>query len=177
MSSTIPGKLLEGVFKRVLAPDLTPSLISELAANGVDLSVPLAPTYPRTTWYRAIELTGQALFPSASAPTQQRRLGAHLMHALQRQHLIKGPWLSMARLMGPRRALKQAMDFVDRSPVKITITERSKHEFAITADEGEQPEFLAGLLEAALGMLGAKSPVVTLERQQDGVSHFRATWS
>lgn len=177
MSATIPGKLVEGVFKRVLAPDLTPGLITELAATGVDLSVPLPPSYPRTTWYRAVALTAKALFPDAAPPEQLRKFGAHVIHALQRQHLIKGAWLSMARLMGPRRALRQAMDFTDRSPVKVTITERSKHEFAITADDTEQPEFLAGLLEAAIAMMGGKAPAVALEDTREGLSHFRATWS
>lgn len=175
--STIPGKLVEGVFKRVLAPDLTPGLITELAAAGLDLSIPTPPAYPRATWYRAIELTAKTLFPDAGPAEQLRKLGGHLIHALQKQHIIKGAWLSMARLMGPRRALRQAMDFTERSPVKVTITERSKHEFAITADDTEQPDFLAGLLEAAIAMLGGRAPTVALEGTREGLSHFRATWS
>jgi uncharacterized protein (TIGR02265 family) len=60
--------------------------------------------------------------------------------------------------------------------VKISLTERSKTEFAITADETEQPDFLAGLLEAAIAMLGGKAPEVSLEGTREGSSHFRATW-
>lgn len=174
--STIPGKLVEGVFKRVLAPDLTPALISQLAAVGVDLSAPPQPSYPRTAWYLSVELTAKALFPEKPLDVQLRSLGGHIIDALQSRHVIKGPWLSMAKLMGPRRALKQAMDFTDRSPVKLTITERAKNEFAISANDTEQPDFLAGLLEAAIAMLGGKSPTVALEGTHEGSSHFRATW-
>lgn len=177
MSSTIPGKLVEGVFKRVLAPDLTPGLRAELAEHGLDLSGPLPAVVARDTWHRAIGLTARALFPALPEEAQLRRLGGHVVEALQRQHVIKGPWLSMARLMGPRRALRQVMDFTDRSPVKLTLTERSKHEFAITVGDTGQPEFLAGLLEAALALLGGKAPAVALEASRDGASHFRATWS
>lgn len=172
----IPGKLVEGVFKRVLVQDLTPDLIAQLAAVGVDLATPVEPEYPRTAWYLAIEITAKALFPGEPLPTQLRKLGAHIIHSLQSRHIIKGPWLSMARLMGPRRALKQAMDFTDRSPVKLTLTERAKSEFAITVDDTEQADFLAGLLEAAIAMLGGKNPSVALEATRDDVSHFLATW-
>jgi uncharacterized protein (TIGR02265 family) len=174
--STIPGKLVDGVFKRVLAPELTPELITQLAAVGVDLSLPTPATYPRTAWYLAVEITAKTLFPADPLALQLRRFGAHLISSLQSRNIIKGPWISMARLMGPRRGLKQAMDFLDRSPVKITLTERSKTEFAITADETEQPDFLAGLLEAAIAMLGGKAPEVSLEGTREGSSHFRATW-
>ena len=174
--STIPGKLVEGVFKRVLAPDLTPELIKQLAAVGVDVSGPMEPSYPRTAWYLAIELTANALYPGDALPVQLRRLGAHVISALQARQIIKATYLTMARLMGPRRALKQAMDFSERSPVKLTITERSKSEFLISVDDTEQPDFLAGLLESAIAMLGGKAPEVSLEATREGSSDFRATW-
>lgn len=174
--TAIPGKMVDGVFKRVLAPDLTPALISQLAEAGVDVSTPAPPSYPRQTWYRAVELTAQALYPEQPLATQLRKLGAHLIEALQERHVIKGPWLSMARFMGPRRALKQAMDFTDRSPIKLTITERSKTEFEIAVDDREQPDFLAGLLEAAIEMLGGKAPQVSLEGPRGDSNLFRATW-
>ncbi|MFZ5441680.1 MAG: DUF2378 family protein [Myxococcota bacterium] len=174
--TAIPGKMVEGVFKRLLAPDLTPQLIGQLAEAGIDVSVPAHPSYPRAAWYRAVSLTAAALFPELPEATQQRKLGAHIIHALQSRHVIKGPWLSMARLMGPRRALKQAMDFTDRSPIRMTITERSKTEFEVAVDDKEQPEFLAGLLEAAIHMLGGKSPHVALEGERGHSNLFRATW-
>ncbi|MDP1825714.1 MAG: DUF2378 family protein [Archangium sp.] len=173
---SIPGKLVEGVFKRVLAADLTPELITKLASVGVDVSGPMEPTYPRTTWYLAVELTAKTLFPEDGLPVQLRRLGGHIISCLQSRGIIKGAWLSMARLMGPRRALKQAMDFTDRSPVKVAITERAKNEFSISVDDTEQPDFLAGLLESAIAMLGGKAPEVSLEATRDGSCHFRATW-
>ncbi len=174
--SAIPGKLVEAVFKRVLAPDLTPELTAQLASVGVDLSGPMEANYPRPTWYLAIELTAKALYPNDALPVQLRKLGGHLITSLQSRQIIKGAWLTMARLAGPRRALKQAMDFTDRSPVKLTITERSKTEFEIAVDDTEQPDFLAGLLEAAITMLGGKSAGVTLEGALESSAQFRATW-
>lgn len=174
--SPIPGKLVEGVFKRVLAVDLTPELKEQLAAAGIDVSGPMEANYPRPVWYRAVELTADALFPNMARESQIRRLGVHVIHSLQSRHILRGPWLSMARLMGPRRVLKQAMDFLDRSPVKLTIKELSKREFEIAADDAEQPEFLAGLLEAAIEILGGSQPKVSVQKISDGASVFRASW-
>lgn len=172
----IPGKLVEGVFKRVLAVDLTPALKEQLATVGIDVSGPMTDSYPRAVWYRAVDLTAQALFPNTPRENQLRRLGVHVINSLQSRHILRGPWLSMARLMGPRRVLKQAMDFLDRSPVKLTIKELSKREFEVSADDAEQPEFLAGLLEAAIEVLGGSQPKVLVQRISDGVSIFRASW-
>lgn len=174
--STIPGKLVEGLFKKVLALDVSPALLAQLTEAGVDLSAPPPTDYPRSTWYRAIALTAQSLFPNDPPAVQLRKLGHHVMDALQSRGIIKGPWLSMARLMGPRRSLRQAMDFLDRSPVKLEITERSKTEFEIFVDDPEQPEFLAGLLQGAIGALGGKEPTVSQLPPEPGASLFRATW-
>jgi uncharacterized protein (TIGR02265 family) len=68
------------------------------------------------------------------------------------------------------------MDFTDRSPIKLTITERGKTEFEVSVDDTNQPEFLTGLLEQAITMLGGKNASVTSEGSRDGQGLFRASW-
>lgn len=174
--STIPGKMVEGLFKKVLAGDVSPQLLGQLAEAGLDLTAAPPANYPRATWYRAIELTAASLYPNDARPEQLRKLGGHIIESLRTRGIIKGAWLSMAKLMGPRRALRQAMDFLDRSPVKLEITERSKTEFEIFVDDPEQPEFLAGLLQKAIDMLGGKDASVSPLPPRPGASLFRATW-
>ncbi len=172
----IPGKLVESVFKRVLASDITPELKTQLAEAGLDLSGPMQPSYPRAVWYQAIELTAKTLFAQDPLPAQLRKLGGHIITSLQSRQIIKSSYLTMAKLMGPRRAIKQAMDFTDRSPIKLTITERAKTEFEVSVDDTNQPEFLTGLLEQAITMLGGKNASVTSEGARDGQGLFRASW-
>jgi uncharacterized protein (TIGR02265 family) len=172
----IPGKLVESVFKRVLAADLTPALQAQLAEAGVDLSGAMQPSYPRPAWYQAIELTAKTLYPQDPPATQLRKLGGHIITSLQSRHIVKSAWLTMAKLMGPRRAIKQAMDFTDRSPIKLTITEVAKSEFEVAVDDPHQPEFLTGLLEQAITMLGGKHVTVVHEGVREGQGLFRATW-
>lgn len=174
--SDIPGKLINGVFNRVLAEDVTPALVETLKPLGLDLSAPLHAHYPRQTWYRALEATAHALYPGKPPPEQLRALGRHIIDVLQRRGIVKSTWVSMARLMGPRRSLKQAADFITHSPVKVGIAERSKTEFEITVDSTEQPDFFIGLLEAAIGMLGGKHPHVVPVGPAGATHVFRASW-
>jgi len=172
----IPGRLVEGVFRKVLGPELTPELLEQLAGIGVDLSVPFHPAYPRPTWYRAIALTAAALYPKEEPPSQLRHLGRHVIHALKERDVIKGPWLSMARLMGPRRALKQAADFAKGGPIHLALTEKGKHEFEVHVEEGQQPELLAGLLEGAVTMLGGKEPRAEIAAHSEHATTFLLRW-
>lgn len=172
----IPGKLVEGVFRRALAGDLTPPLLEQLAAIGVDLSVPPQPAYPRPTWYRAIELTAAALYADDVPDVQLRKLGQHIMRSLKEREIIKGPWLSMAKLLGPRRALKQAADFAQGGPIKLTLVEKGKQEVEIFVEEGEQPALLAGILEGTIALLGGKEPAAEVGARSEAGTTFLTRW-
>lgn len=174
--SDIPGKLINGVFNRVLAEDVTPALVETLKPLGLDLSAPLHAHYPRQTWYRALEATAQALYPGKPPPEQLRALGRHIIDVLQRRGIVKGAWVSMARLMGPRRSLKQAADYLGHSPVKVGIEERTRTEFEITVDATEQGDFFVGLLEATVGMLGGKHPHVVPVGPAGAAHVFHVSW-
>lgn len=172
----VPGKVVEGVFRRALWPDLTPALLEALAGVGVDLSVPLKPTYPRPTWYRAIEVTAAALYPNKTPDAQLRLLGQHLIRSLKEREVLKGPWLAMAKLLGPRRALKQAAEFARSGPLKLTLVEKGKHEFEIHVEETAQPEFLAGLLEGTISVLGGNDPRAEIGARTAASTTFVARW-
>jgi uncharacterized protein (TIGR02265 family) len=173
----IPGQWVKGVFQRVLFPDLSADLIIALAGVGLDLSVPLAEAYPRVVWYRAVELTADSLFPELLQDKRLRQLGRHVIQSLESRRLVKGPWLGVAKLMGPRRALKQAaqMGAAD-SPIPLELTERSAREVEIVVAEDQQAEFLAGLLEGLVAALGGKSPQVIIESVGNGRAVMAASW-
>lgn len=173
----VPGKLVKGVFQRVLFPELSAALITELAGAGLDLSIPVKDAYPRPVWYRSIELTADSLFPEADASARLRHLGRHIIEELDARKLVKGPWLAMAKLMGPRRALKQAVEHgAQFSPIHLDVRERSPKELEITVAEDQQPEFLAGLLEGLVEILGGKAPHVKVLSTANGRAVMAATW-
>ena len=173
----ISGKLVDGFFRKVLAGDITPDLRGTLGTLGLDLTQPtLSAEYPRALWYQAVAATAAALY-HAQAPEQQlRHLGLHVISALQSKHIVKGAWITMARLAGPRRSLRQAADHLDHSPVKLSLHEKSRTEFEIVVEDLEQSEFLAGLLHGAITMLGGKHPHVDIVGPRGHSMVFSATW-
>ncbi|MBL8914691.1 MAG: DUF2378 family protein, partial [Archangium sp.] len=48
--STVPGKMVNGLFTRVLGPDLTPELKTQLAGVGVNVATDPPDSYPKATW-------------------------------------------------------------------------------------------------------------------------------
>jgi uncharacterized protein (TIGR02265 family) len=127
--------------------------------------------------YGAIQLTADSLFPEAPHGQRLRKLGRHLIEALDERKLVKGPWLSMAKLMGPKRALKQGADMgAQYSPIHLAVKERGSKELQITVAEDGQPEFLAGLLEGLVHVLGGKAPHVKVESVAHGHAVMAATW-
>lgn len=174
--SDIPGRLLNGVFNRVLADDVSPALVEALKPLGLDLSAPLHDFYPRTTWYRALQVTAGTLYPDLAPEAQLRAMGRHIIHVLEDRGVVKGAWVTMARLMGPRRSFKQAAEFTSRSPVRVDIEERTKNEFEISIDAHEQPEFFVGLLEAAIGLLGGRDAHVEPIGPPGETHVFLARW-
>jgi uncharacterized protein (TIGR02265 family) len=173
MTTPISGKLFDGVFHRVLAGDVPAEVTQKLGELGVDLGA-LQPHYPRELWYRAIAETAAALYPSDAG--QLRKLGRRIVSSLVTKNLIKGPWVGMAKLLGPRRGLKQAIERMDHSVVKLSVHEKSKHEFEIVADETEQAEFLAGLIEGALELLGGRDAKTVVVGPRGTSTVFSATW-
>jgi len=173
----ISGKLVDGLFRRVLKRDLSSELLAALAQGGLDLTGdPLEPSYPKEVWYRAVALTAAALFPLEASEAQLRRLGLHVITALTSRGLLRGPWLGVARLLGPRRALRQISGHLAESPVALMITEKGRSAVEIHVEETEQPEFLAGLIEAACTALGAEACRVTVaSRTATGIT-FHAAW-
>ncbi|MBL8937568.1 MAG: DUF2378 family protein [Archangium sp.] len=173
----VPGKLVKGVFQRALFPDLSADLITALAGAGLDLSSPLHEHYPKPVWYRSIELTADSLFAEKAQAQRLRHLGRHVIVSLDDRKLVKGPWLSMAKLMGPRRALKQAAEMgAQYSPIHLDVKERGSKELQVTVEEDQQPEFLAGLLEGLVSILGGKSAHVKVESAANGHAVMAATW-
>lgn len=177
MSGHIPGKLIDGLFRRVLAPDLTEDLGRALVAEGLDLGpTTLEPHYAREVWYRALAVTAAALFPGEAPPEQLRQLGRHVVRSLVARRVLRGPWLPAARLLGPRRAVRQLAGHLDGAPVTLAVTERSRTALEVLVSESEQPEFLAGLLEAACVELGASECRVTVEGCSTRGTVLLASW-
>ena len=174
-TTTIPGKLVDGVFRRVLHDEIKPDLAALLLHAGLDVKAPSPAQVDKDVWYRSVELTAASLFPNAA--DGQRKLGRHVIDSLQKKHLVKGPFLTMAKLLGVKRALKQAAEYSETfSPVALSLEDRGGKDVEIHAEEGNQLEFLAGLLEGLVSALGGRDVKVDIASKSPMKSVFAVAW-
>lgn len=180
MSDTrmVSGKWVEGLFNKALGPSITHELSAMLKAEGLDLSHPFQHAYPRERFAAWVQLVARELFPGQEQPAALHRLGAKVVDDLLGAGSIKGAIITVAKLAGPRRVLRQLADYVHgQSALKVKLEERSKTEARIELNDGELADFVAGSLESILALVGARSPKVDTQRLSPEQSVLSVRWA
>lgn len=159
---TVNASVFKGIYEKALAGSVSAELEARLQDVGVDLAQ-LEAEYPHATWLRAMELTAQELFPGRPQDDALKKLGRRIVTGLKDQGVIKGPVLAMAKLMGPRRALKEVVSrsAADGSSIRMELVEHGARALTLKVDDGSIAELFAGALEPLIELLGGKRPTVT----------------
>jgi uncharacterized protein (TIGR02265 family) len=157
----VSGRLVAGLFEKGLTGAVTPELRAHLEAEGIALQK-LAPSYPHATWIRGLEITASELYAGEVLSDGLRKLGARVVRNLKASGVIKGPFLTMGKLMGPKRVLKQISGQPVRGAefLRIEVHEKNGKHLEVHLNDGAIGDFLAGGLEAILEVLGGRNPRV-----------------
>lgn len=164
---------VEGIFLRGLGDRITPSLKAKLRQLGLDLDQRLRPAYPRDLWVKALALAVAEVFPGMTKEEGYYRLGELAIYGIGNTMLGR-TIVSMAKLLGPRRALlrlPQGFTSVNNF-MKMELEERAPNYFRVYLNETYgNPAYVRGALMAAMNIAGAKDPqAVIVEAKGDGVS-------
>ncbi len=157
----ISGKIVAGLFEKGLTGAVTPELEAHLLAEGIELRA-LRDTYPYDTWVRGLEVTAAELYQGEVLSDALRKLGGRVVTTVKHSGLIKGAWLTMGKLMGPKRVLLQIHNQPVRGAdfLRVEVREKSSKHLEVQLNDGALGDFIAGALEAVLEGLGAKRPKV-----------------
>ncbi|MBS1152514.1 MAG: hypothetical protein H6Q89_4212 [Myxococcaceae bacterium] len=157
----ISGKLVAGLFEKGLAGAVTPELEAHLASEGIELRN-LKQSYPYAAWVRGLEVTASELYGGEVLSDALRKLGARVVYTLREQGVVKGPMITMGRLMGPQRVLKQIHNKPVRGAdfLRIEVVDKGKHHLELHFNDGAIGDFIAGGLEAVVELLGGHQPQV-----------------
>ena len=169
---------IEGLYVKGLGNRLTPALKAKLKGLGLDLDARLRPTYSRDLWARGLELTVDELYAGVPREEGFRRLG-HVVLEGTAKTLIGKTILSMAKLMGPRRAIPRLPGAFSslNNFVLCRPTELSPNEYELwLSDCYNHPSYMKGGLEAALTATGAKELVVEQTAREGESVTFRVRW-
>ena len=158
----VSGRLVAGLFEVGLARAVTPELEAHLAAEGIDLRK-LDASYPYDTWVRGLEVTASELYGGEVLSDSLRKLGARVVVTIREAGIVKGPMLTMGKLMGPKRVLKQISGQPVRGAdfLRVDIHEKNGKHVEVHLNDGALGDFVAGVLEAVVEVLGGRKPRVS----------------
>lgn len=174
----VSGKWVEGLFNRALGPSIDHELSEMLKAEGLELSRPMQKSYPRDRFVKWVSISARELFPDREHALALRMLGAKCVEDLKSGGNIKGPVLGMAKLLGPRRVLRQLADYVEgASSLRVKVEEHGKSAATLELNDGELADFVAGSLEVILGLIGARQAKVDLQHVTPDRSVLKLRWA
>ncbi|HEX8822829.1 MAG TPA: DUF2378 family protein [Archangium sp.] len=150
---------VEGLFRFSLRTRLSSPAWQALREAGVDLSKPLLPAYPYETWRRGLEIAVGDLYPLLPRAEAWRHLGREVVNGMV--HTLMGrAMVGVARLLGPLRSLRRLNNTLRSADnyVESRLTELSPTSCEVWLNEVmDQPSYYQGVLEASLGLAGARN--------------------
>ena len=111
---------------------------------------------------RGLEVTAAELYQGEVLSDALRKLGVRVVMSLKEQGVLNGPLMTMGRVVGPRRVLKQMHGKPIRGAdfLRVEVVEKGKQHLEIHLNDGAIGDFLAGAFEAVLELLGGHRPRV-----------------
>jgi uncharacterized protein (TIGR02265 family) len=173
------GPTFEGLFQRALGNQIDSGTKDRLKAAGVDVDLPLAPTYPFDTWMQAIAICAEGVHPSLAPVEARRQLGRALVTGY-RQTLVGRALLRFVKFKGTRKMLDGLRNTLrsGNNYSEVTIKDLSPTSVEIwTNVVGPYPEFTAGILEAGVEESGASSWKVEVAAHDGMAATYRVSWS
>ena len=169
----------EGLFVRALGSRLTPVLIDELRAAGLDLERPLAPAYPAEVRQECLRLLREHLYPSLSDDQAYFALGRAAVDGFL-QTFIGQSFGLVVRFLGPRALLKRAGPVMASASNYVTAQAREVGPFRweVTVVGGDvPPSYFVGMARAALDLFDLADPHAEILSQREGELRVGLGWA
>lgn len=175
------GQTLEALFLKGLKGKLTPELLAQLRALGLDLEKPLLPAYTRQAVHEFISLTARTLFPTLPVSDAFYQVGKAVTPG-QRTTFLGNAILTVVGLIGPHRSLERvARTFrTTNNYMNVTLTRVAASTYTLELEpSNEYPSYMQAVIEDILTVAGAKELSVKVERHDPKTAHctYRITWA
>jgi uncharacterized protein (TIGR02265 family) len=169
---------VQGLFLIALRGRLSPAARESLRSEGLELDEDLLPAYPFASWLRWQDIVLRDVWPGLSREDAQRKLGHALIEGTM-STMLGRVMATAARALGPRMSLGQFdRGFRTSNNFQASrLTERAPTAYELWINDiAGRPAYYVGLLEAALAMMGASQPRVSVLRQEPPACTFLVEW-
>ena len=170
---------VEGLFNVGLRGRVTQELRARLREQGLDLAQRMQPAYPRQQWNAFVRVAAETLWPGEPPEAAYRALGRRLVLGYG-ETLVGRAIKGMLKVIGPRRTLERmtrnfrsggnynecSVNSVEATEILFWINEPYIH-----------AAYMAGALEAALELAGARGIHVEVAARDARGCTYRVSWA
>ncbi|MGV3620317.1 MAG: DUF2378 family protein [Archangium sp.] len=168
---------VDSLFFKALAARITPAMKEKLKALHIDLDGK-PKNVPQTDWAQALRLAADELF-TGPLDERYRSLGAAVIQRFE-ETLMGKAIMAVMRVMGPARALRRIEGNLRGGNNFIRASLEQKGERAFVSEVNEcngNPHYIAGVIDAALHVAGAKEVNVTVLHFDGHAAKYAISWS
>ncbi len=172
------GETFEALYHRALRGRLSPELIKQLRAAGIDVDRPFLAGYPLQVWMRGLDLLAPSLDPKLSFEEATWQIGEDFIFGFA-QTVLGRAVFAVLRVVGPMRSLER-MGRNFRNGNNYVTTRFTK--LGPTAaevwmnDVHGHPGFAGGAMRGGGKLVGAKNFTVQISATDGESCTYRITW-
>lgn len=168
---------VDSLFFKALAARISPPLRQKLKALNIDLDG-RPKNVPQGDWVQALRLAADELF-TGPIDDRYRALGRAVLQRFE-DTLMGKAIIAVMRVMGPARALRRIEGNLrgGNNFIRATLEQKGEREFVSEVNEcNGNPHYIAGVIEAALHIAGAKEVSVKVLHFDGHAAKYAINWS
>ncbi|QRO00809.1 DUF2378 family protein [Archangium violaceum] len=178
------SQVVEALFKHTIKERLDPDARRRLKAIGIDLDQPLLVAYSVPTWFAAIRVCAELLYPDIPSEQARYQLGRRQVDGYGHTTMGRAVY-SMLRMLGWQRSLTRIprglqsgtnfltarTRFLALGDLEVTFEVLPEFHAALGPQSGIDPYFMNGTMDAMMELVGAPLTGGELQPIEPGSQH------
>jgi len=175
------SQVVESLFKLVRKEQFDADQRKRLKAIGIDLDQPFLVAYSVPTWFGAVGVCAEILFPQLPIEQARYRIGNELVAAFGRTTMGRAVFI-MFRMLGWASSLTRITKglqsgtnflsahtrFLDDGSLEVTFEVLPEFHAALGAQSGIDPHFMNGNMDGMMALVGAPFHSGVLQPREPG---------
>ncbi|WNG35676.1 DUF2378 family protein [Archangium minus] len=178
------SQVVEALFKHAIKERLDESTRRRLKTIGIDLDHPFLVAYSIPTWFAALRVCAEVLYPDLPSEQARYRIGRLVVDGYGQTTMGKAVF-AMLRMLGWERSLTRISRglqsgtnflsartrFLENGALEVTFEVMPEFHAALGAQQGIDPYFMNGTMDGMMALVGAPFEGGKLQPIEPGSQH------